>query len=183
MSNRRTFRWPAVAALMALTGGLWGCQAVPASAPVPPPAAAGAVTRSGALSAAQVSALQDMGFVEEAQGWTFNISDSKLLFDSGDDTLNAAGRRLVRDIALGLIKIDLTRLRVEGHTDNVGSKDFNQALSLRRAGFVARQFVQNGFSDKGIARAGFGMSKPVADNNTPDGRAQNRRVSLIVVVD
>ena len=170
------------ALVLLLLGGLVGCQTAPPAVPVSAPIAVPA-PKPGALTPAQVSGLKAMGFTEEAQGWTFNISDSKLLFETGQETLSARGRSLVADIARGLRQLGLERIRVEGHTDNVGSADYNKALSARRAAHVAGQFVQNGMADKDIERTSFGLSKPVADNATPEGRAQNRRVALIVLAE
>ncbi len=176
MDNQdRMCRRVAIGLMVATTAALLGCQTAPGASAAP--------RKAGALSASQIAALQGMGFVEEEQGWTFNISDSKLLFESGLDVLSAAGRRVVGDLARGLTQNGLDHIRVEGHTDNVGGQEFNKALSARRAQHVAVQFVQNGFADKNIDRAGFGLDKPVADNASAEGRAQNRRVSLIVVVE
>lgn len=168
--HRRT----AIGMVFAVTAVLWGCQTAPGASAVP---------KAKTLSAAQVTALRAMGFVEEEQGWTFNISDSKLLFESGQDVLSTTGRRIVSDLARGLMQNGLDRIHVEGHTDNVGGQEFNKALSSRRAQHVAGQFELSGFSDRHISRASFGMDKPIADNATAEGRAQNRRVSLIVVVE
>lgn len=170
MFRRRT----AIGMVFAVTAALWGCQTAPG---------ASGAHKTRTLSASQVAALRTMGFVEEEQGWTFNISDSKLLFESGLDVLSATGRRVVGDLARGLMQNGLDRIRVEGHTDNVGGSEFNKALSSRRALHVAGQFAQNGFPERNISRASFGLDKPVADNATAEGRAQNRRVSLIVVVE
>jgi len=68
----------------------------------------------------------------------------------------------------------------EGHTDAVGTDDYNQKLSLRRAGAVRDYLVQGGISSERIKIEGHGESKPVATNDTADGRAQNRRVELRV---
>lgn len=143
----------------------------------------GPAPRSAELTSSQVTALRQLGFQEEADGWTFNLSDGKLLFDFGSDTLSAQGKEVVSNIALVLIKIGLTHIRAEGHTDNVGSQEFNKALSLRRAEHVAQQLIGNGFQNNRVLRSGFGPSKPVADNNSAEGRAQNRRVALIIVVE
>jgi outer membrane protein OmpA-like peptidoglycan-associated protein len=69
---------------------------------------------------------------------------------------------------------------VEGHTDSVGSDDYNQQLSERRAGSVRNFLVQNGVPLTVISAMGFGESQPVATNDTPEGRQTNRRVELVV---
>jgi outer membrane protein OmpA-like peptidoglycan-associated protein len=71
----------------------------------------------------------------------------------------------------------------EGHTDAVGSDSYNDSLSQRRAGAVRDYLVDGGISSTRIQVEGFGESRPVASNDTDDGRAQNRRVELLVVGD
>ncbi|MBP1685960.1 MAG: glycine zipper protein, partial [Deltaproteobacteria bacterium] len=69
---------------------------------------------------------------------------------------------------------------VEGHTDSVGSDHYNLGLSRRRADTVRRYLVDHGIAASRITADGMGESKPVASNDTADGRAQNRRVELHV---
>ncbi len=69
---------------------------------------------------------------------------------------------------------------VEGHTDSVGRDAYNQKLSLRRADSVRQYLVKHGIPSNRITTEGFGESRPVASNDTADGRAQNRRVELRV---
>lgn len=171
------FRRTLIGAIAVVCVGLLGCQNAPVPVEVDTPAVA------EKLSGAQIAELKKLGFVEEAEGWTFNISDSKLLFDFGQHTLNAKGAALISDIARGLIQVGLVKIRAEGHSDTVGRQSFNEALSLRRAEHVAKQLVMGGFKDANVIRHGFGAAKPVADNATAEGRAQNRRVTLIIVVD
>jgi OOP family OmpA-OmpF porin len=70
-------------------------------------------------------------------------------------------------------------VRVEGHTDSIGSEEYNQALSLRRAESVYRYLVNAGVDPERFRVEGFGESRPIASNDTEVGRAQNRRVELI----
>ena len=70
------------------------------------------------------------------------------------------------------------KLRVEGHTDNVGAKAANQLLSQKRAQAVMGWLIANGIDASRLTAQGFGDSKPVGDNSTEDGRAKNRRVEL-----
>ena len=73
----------------------------------------------------------------------------------------------------------VTKLRIEGHTDNNGGTAPNQRLSEKRALAVAHWLVKNGVDCKRLVAVGFGESKPVGDNSTDDGRAQNRRTVFI----
>ena len=69
-------------------------------------------------------------------------------------------------------------VKVDGHTDNVGSKEYNQKLSERRAEAVANYLKEKGVNSTQISTEGFGFSKPIASNDTEEGRAQNRRTEL-----
>jgi len=70
------------------------------------------------------------------------------------------------------------RLEVRGHTDSTGDKAYNQKLSERRADAVAEYMVKNGVSPERLRAVGFGDSKPIASNSTPEGRAKNRRTEF-----
>lgn len=69
-------------------------------------------------------------------------------------------------------------ISIEGHTDNVGTKDYNNTLSKRRADAIKKYLVDNGIPNKRCSTVGFGSGKPIADNNTDEGRAENRRVEI-----
>jgi outer membrane protein OmpA-like peptidoglycan-associated protein len=74
-----------------------------------------------------------------------------------------------------------TRIEVAGNTDSVGTEEYNQGLSERRAGSVADYLAKNGIDRSRLSVVGYGETRPVADNSTSDGRAQNRRVELNVL--
>lgn len=159
---------------LALVLGISACQT-----PTQPP---GAVQTHG-FNSKQVKALRDLGFVPDGQDWALSFSESKFLFDTGVDTLNQHGLEEMGNLARNLLKINIEKVRVEGHTDNVGNPAFNQGLSLRRAENVARQMVRIGFKPTSVAAIGYGDSKPIFDNASAEGRAQNRRVTLIVMAE
>ncbi len=71
-------------------------------------------------------------------------------------------------------------LAVEGHTDSIGTDEYNRQLSEQRAEAVRDYLVQQGIKSDAITASGFGKSEPVASNDTPEGRQQNRRVELVV---
>jgi len=73
------------------------------------------------------------------------------------------------------------RVSVEGHTDSVGSNSYNEGLSVRRAKSVAAYLARGGISADRLEISGYGETRPVASNDTADGRAQNRRVELNVL--
>lgn len=99
-------------------------------------------------------------------------------FDSA--RLTAAGESAL-DVVVSTMRehADL-RVRCEGHTDSVGSDAYNQALGQRRADAVRQYLVDQGIDGSRVTAVSFGESRPAADNSTPEGRAENRRVEIIV---
>jgi OOP family OmpA-OmpF porin len=90
--------------------------------------------------------------------------------------------RPVLDEAADVLKDNPTvRISVEGHTDSIGSDEYNEKLSVRRAEAVFRYLVNRGVAPTRMEVIGYGESRPVASNETESGRAQNRRVELHVV--
>ena len=75
----------------------------------------------------------------------------------------------------------IEKLRIEGHTDTTGARDYNEALSLRRAQAVAQVLVAAGFASANVAPKGYGAARPIADNASTTGRAENRRVAIVVL--
>jgi outer membrane protein OmpA-like peptidoglycan-associated protein len=115
---------------------------------------------------------------ETARGLIVNMSD--VLFDTGKYTLKAdAKEKLARVSGILLAYPDL-KLQVEGYTDNVGGQEYNMKLSQDRANAVESYLTSNGVQAANITATGYGMSNPTADNSTAAGRAQNRRVQLVV---
>jgi len=129
----------------------------------------------------KIATLKKLGFAPTGDDWELSLG-VKLLFDSDVDSLSDDGRAAVSRLAGTLREVGIDRVRVDGHTDNVGSDKYNAGLSLRRAESVAQYLVGVGWRDDAIERHGFGAEKPVADNTTPIGRAQNRRVVIAVQV-
>ena len=72
------------------------------------------------------------------------------------------------------------RLEVDGHTDLIGSPSFNRALSERRAAVIVEALVLQGIEPDRLVAVGYGASRPVASNRTPEGRARNRRIEWVV---
>ena len=102
-----------------------------------------------------------------------------LLFDTGKDTLKKESDPVLAEI-LALLKGDATlKLSIDGHTDNAGNAKANLALSKKRAESVKKYLVGKGVDGNRLTTGGFGDTKPVADNGTDEGKAQNRRVELV----
>lgn len=74
-----------------------------------------------------------------------------------------------------------SKVSIEGHTDGIGTVPYNQALSERRAAAVKRWLVDHGADGSRMQTVGYGKSRPIADNSTPEGRFQNRRVEILIV--
>jgi len=72
------------------------------------------------------------------------------------------------------------KLTIEGHTDSQGSSAFNQDLSQRRANAVRSYIISRGYPSDLVVAQGIGKDRPVADNTSPEGRANNRRVEIII---
>ncbi len=96
------------------------------------------------------------------------------------DTLTAQGRAKVRNLAATLNQHGKRRIEVNGYTDAMGSEEHNQLLSERRAYTVMQALVEDGVAAGRIRARGHGESNPVASNATAEGRAQNRRVEIIL---
>lgn len=103
-----------------------------------------------------------------------------LLFAVDSATLRPDLQRDIRAVAASLLKYPNSRIEVIGHTDNTGSAAYNQDLSQRRAVAVASVLRETGVPAGRIAAFGMGEDQPVASNLTPDGRALNRRVEIII---
>ncbi|HZQ96107.1 MAG TPA: OmpA family protein [Candidatus Sulfotelmatobacter sp.] len=115
---------------------------------------------------------------DSARGLIANMSD--VLFRSGSYELLPAARERLAKVSGIILAYPSLHLAVEGHTDSVGGDDYNQNLSERRAQSVRDYFVQQGISSNSIEAKGFGKTEPIASNDTAEGRAQNRRVELVL---
>jgi outer membrane protein OmpA-like peptidoglycan-associated protein len=89
----------------------------------------------------------------------------------------------ILDEVVRLVKVnpDIQHLDIEGHTDNKGSDDLNEKLSNERAHSVMKYMVDKGIAEARLSAAGYGPKRPIADNNTADGRQRNRRVEFHIV--
>ena len=115
---------------------------------------------------------------DTARGLIVNMSD--VLFDTGSYTLKPGAREKLAKISGIVLAHSGLSLQIEGHTDSVGSDDFNQQLSERRADSVRDFLAEQGVPGSSITAHGFGKTQPVAANDTPEGRQRNRRVELVV---
>jgi len=115
---------------------------------------------------------------ETARGLIVNMSD--VLFDTGKYSLKPGAREKLAKISGIILPHPGLKLEVEGHTDSVGSDEYNQRLSEQRANAVRDYLVSQGVSAEAVTALGFGKTRPVTDNGSAAGRQQNRRVELVV---
>ena len=114
------------------------------------------------------------------QGGKLLIRLKSMNFANGKAEVPAASMALLAKVAEVAKSLDAKEVKVEGHTDSVGSVDLNKKLSEERANSVATYFKSNGLEKAAIGAEGYGFEKPIASNKTKNGRAQNRRVDIII---
>lgn len=107
--------------------------------------------------------------------------DSGLLFDFDKSNLKDAAKTNIANLAASMKNNPQTDIMVIGHTDDKGSDSYNLSLSERRAQAVKDFAVASGVSASRLRIVGKGESEPIADNTTEAGRAQNRRVEIVIV--
>jgi len=130
-----------------------------------------------AETAATRQELQNLQAKKTDKGMVMTLSD--VLFDTGQATLKPGADRDLDRLAQALKDNPNTRVKIEGHTDSVGSASFNQSLSERRAEAVADALETRGVPADRLEARGLGKEYPVASNDTPAGRQQNRRVEVV----
>ncbi len=115
---------------------------------------------------------------ETARGLIINISD--VLFDFNKYTLKPGAREKLAKVSGILLAYPGLNIKVEGHTDSIGSDEYNQKLSESRAGSVRDYLTSQNVPADSVSAVGLGKSDPVATNDTAAGRQRNRRVELVV---
>jgi outer membrane protein OmpA-like peptidoglycan-associated protein len=152
-----------VAAIMALSA----CQTVP---------------QKLGFNAKQVAALTEAEFKPVGDNYELGLSE-RVLFAVDQSDLSPEATGTIDTLAAVLTSVDINGAGVEGHTDSTGSTEYNQQLSDRRAAAVKAQFVRAGLPAANVRAVGRGEAQPIASNDTPEGRTQNRRVVIIVTPD
>jgi outer membrane protein OmpA-like peptidoglycan-associated protein len=121
--------------------------------------------------------LQDLQAKQTDRGLVMTLGD--VLFDTGRATLKPGADRDLDRLAVALKDNNGTRVMIEGYTDSVGSSEYNQGLSERRAEAVANALQLRGVPSDRYEVKGLGKDYPVASNDTPEGRQANRRVEIV----
>jgi outer membrane protein OmpA-like peptidoglycan-associated protein len=112
------------------------------------------------------------------------LLNNPILFDTGKDTIRSESFSLLDKVATLLADHpEMKRIRVEGHTDDVGNAAYNKDLSARRAASVVRYLAGNGVAQSRLVPSGYGFEQPIASNATALGRAKNRRVVFTILDD
>ena len=106
---------------------------------------------------------------------------SNLLFDFNKANIKPEHVQEINRLAKQLNKYDLHKLKIVGHTDDIGNPEYNQKLSEERAQSVASIFVQQGFKQNDLTAVGRGSSQPFVPNTSDENRPNNRRVAVIII--
>jgi peptidoglycan-associated lipoprotein len=177
-------KWTHALAVGALALGLAACQKPAQVQPETPPATttdAGAQT-SGIDSSAG-AATGATGSMSEAQKQALAALQSKNIVFFQFDSSEIASEYLtvVAAHASYLVKFPSARVRLEGHTDERGSREYNIGLGERRAQTVRRALMLQGVADRQITTVSYGEERPAVEGSTEEAHAQNRRVELVQV--
>ncbi|MBK9460217.1 MAG: OmpA family protein [Sphingobacteriales bacterium] len=124
-----------------------------------------------------ISFIEDKSKAVDKETW---FSFDRLLFETGKSTLKPESAEQVKNMAAILKAFPQVEIKLGGYTDNTGDAKKNLTLSGERAKTVKAELVKLGTDAKRIATEGYGQEHPVADNATPEGRAQNRRIDVRV---
>lgn len=104
-----------------------------------------------------------------------------ILFATNSASFDKGSLLVLNEFAAFLAKNPTVKIAIHGHTDNVGGEAFNKDLSERRAAAVKEYLISKGIASERMSNQGFGMSRPVASNDTEEGRARNRRTEFVIV--
>lgn len=132
-------------------------------------------------AAAALKSLEEVAKVKEEARGTVITLDGAVLFVTGKAELAPLAQQKLNEVAKALNDIDASkRIVVEGHTDSRGTDETNMELSRQRATAVRDYLVSQGIAEDRITAVGRGETQPLATNDTPEGRANNRRVEIVV---
>ncbi|HQI02895.1 MAG TPA: OmpA family protein, partial [Deltaproteobacteria bacterium] len=123
--------------------------------------------------------LQNTGVSISRQGDRIVLNmPSNITFDTNSADIKSDFYDVLNSVAIVLKEYNKTLINVTGHTDNTGTEAYNLNLSQRRATSVGQYLISQGIDPTRVATQGMGESKPIASNDTPQGRQQNRRVEI-----
>ena len=126
--------------------------------------------------------MRGTGVEIQREGDTIRLqAPENITFDTNRADVKPQFFPVLDQVAYSVNQYPDTILRIEGHTDSVGSAAYNQTLSENRAVSVRSYLMQRGVSPNRIEAYGYGLTRPIADNSTDWGRAQNRRVEMLII--
>lgn len=134
----------------------------------------------GNVSHKQAKILKQEGFVLTEEGWSLGLPEN-LLFEFNDYQIPHQTKDKITHLSAQLLKYDLQKLKIIGHTDDIGTADYNIKLSEKRAETIKQLFLEQGFKDQNIMIIGRGSSQPLIENSNEENRAINRRVNIIII--
>jgi OOP family OmpA-OmpF porin len=104
-----------------------------------------------------------------------------ILFDFDSAVVKPASYPIINELVDAMLSQPRLKLEIQGHTDNVGTMEYNQILSEQRAQAVFNEIVKRGVDPRRLRWRGFGKTKPVANNQTEEGRQRNRRTVFVIL--
>jgi outer membrane protein OmpA-like peptidoglycan-associated protein len=143
--------------------------------------AGGLIGKKMDKQAAEIERTVDGAEVIKADEGIIVKFDSGILFDFDKTEVKAEARKNVQNLVASLNNNPDTEILVIGHTDNKGTDQYNQGLSERRAAAIRDYAVSQGLARNRVKISGKSFHEPIADNDTEAGRAQNRRVEIVIV--
>jgi outer membrane protein OmpA-like peptidoglycan-associated protein len=181
--KKKAFPWPMLAVLAAAAVGMWAWghrkrEQAPAQPTVSQPAAP-QPAGGGAIAAGDVGALSRALDGDAPLPQHFVLRGLNFTKDSAD--IEPGTARVLDDVAGALKAHPHSRIRLEGHTDATGAPDANKALSQERAQSTKQYLTGQGVDASRIETVGYGSTRPIDSNDTPEGRAENRRTELVVL--
>ena len=121
--------------------------------------------------------------IKEEEQEVLNTAFENLEFETGSDVIKKSSYESLDNLAELLVNKEDWRIMISGHTDNVGNDANNMKLSEKRSNSVANYLNSKGVPRDRMIVKWYGETKPIADNGTAEGRAQNRRVEMEIVFD
>ncbi|HEY8525958.1 MAG TPA: OmpA family protein [Acidimicrobiales bacterium] len=128
--------------------------------------------------AVRTGATDDSELTTQTPDRTTVVYAADVMFDFDRSDLNAEARRRIDELADQLAELGPRTVTIEGHTDNRGTADYNRRLSQRRAEAVRARLAIQLDERFRLEATGYGETRPIADNRTPEGQARNRRVTV-----
>ncbi len=125
--------------------------------------------------------LEELKAKSTDRGMVLTLGD--VLFQTNSANMSAGAAKTIEQLGNFMNQYPTRKVVIEGHTDNVGSAEYNMTLSKRRADSVKKALVERGIAENRITTKGYGQTAPLASNKTAAGRQQNRRVEVIILED